>query len=421
MSKLDLEARMTIKTLLSKLVSRSEIARLLGVTEGAVRYQIRRTQSGEADGRSNKTQLAARFSEAISHWCSGHEEDAGMNLAALHEWLVQEHGYTGSLRSVQRYWRRAYPPPKIRSRRRVETPPGAQTQVDWASFPGVILGGEYVDLLALRMVLSYSRFDAVVWSRRKNLLSWLQCHTDAFRRLGGVTATVRVDNEKTAIVEGAGAWGTVHPAYRRYAQMLHFHVDACGPREPASKGKVERSIRTQRFAADPRSRAWDSLEELQAWSDARVLRSAERRRCPITGTSVLEAWERERPLLTPLPETLPDPFDVAVTRPVSTDCLVAFEGRQYNVPFAYVGRSVEVRGCATTVQILFEAEFIAIHPRHTEERLVLDPSHYEGSSTERVLAPPPLGRLGRKMMELAAEPVVHRSIDLYDRLAEVAR
>jgi hypothetical protein len=34
--------------------------------------------------------------------------------------------------------------------------------------------------------------------------------------------------------------------------------------------------------------------------------------------------------------------------------------------------------------------------------------------------PPPLGRMGA-VAALAQEPVVHRSIDLYARLAEVAR
>jgi hypothetical protein len=42
-------------------------------------------------------------------------------------------------------------------------------------------------------------------------------------------------------------------------------------------------------------------------------------------------------------------------------------------------------------------------------------------SDERVLPPPPLGRMGQRMLELAQEPVVHRSIDLYARLLEVAR
>jgi transposase len=106
-------------------------------------------------------------------------------------------GYVGSRRSVQRYWKRTYPAPALRARRRVETPPGAQAQVDWAHFSGVIVGEEAVDLLALHMVLSWSRTEAIVWSRAKDMLSWLACHTACFVRLGGVPATVRVDNEKT--------------------------------------------------------------------------------------------------------------------------------------------------------------------------------------------------------------------------------
>jgi hypothetical protein len=64
---------------------------------------------------------------------------------------------------------------------------------------------------------------------------------------------------------------------------------------------------------------------------------------------------------------------------------------------------------------------VAVHPRHTDERLVIDPRHYEGRSTERVQAPVPLGRLGRRMLKLASAPVAHRSIDYYVALAEVAR
>ena len=43
---------MTIKTLAAKGVSQSEIARMLGVTEGAVRYQVKRMQADAVDGRS---------------------------------------------------------------------------------------------------------------------------------------------------------------------------------------------------------------------------------------------------------------------------------------------------------------------------------------------------------------------------------
>jgi len=77
--------------------------------------------------------------------------------------------------------------------------------------------------------------------------------------------------------------------------------------------------------------------------------------------------------------------------------------------------------CARTVQILAENRIVASHPRHTAARLVIDPSHYDGLPTDQVIPPPPLGKMGRRLQALAQEPVVHRSIDLYARLAEVAR
>ncbi len=64
---------------------------------------------------------------------------------------------------------------------------------------------------------------------------------------------------------------------------------------------------------------------------------------------------------------------------------------------------------------------IATHPRAAPARLVIDQAHYDGPSAERVLAPPPLGRLGMKIQELALSPVARRSMDLYAALAEVAR
>jgi hypothetical protein len=53
-----------------------------------------------------------------------------------------------------------------------------------------------------------------------------------------------------------------------------------------------------------------------------------------------------------VPETAPEPFDLAVARVVGRDGLVAFEGRQYSVPFRFVGERVEVRGIAGAVQVL---------------------------------------------------------------------
>ena len=100
------------------------------------------------DGRSTQELKAAACAGRIEHWLQSTSE-SGLNLAALQSWLMREHGHDGSLRSAQRFWKRTYPAPRIRARRRVETPPGAQIQVDWAHFPGVVIGNEAVDLLAI--------------------------------------------------------------------------------------------------------------------------------------------------------------------------------------------------------------------------------------------------------------------------------
>ena len=102
-------------------------------------------------------------------------------------------------------------------------------------------------------------------------------------------------------------------------------------------------MRDQREAVDPRGQVFDSLEDLQAWTDARLEDRAHHLRCPATGTSVAAAGEQERRLLTPLPETLPflgrsfhrkarissSSFDIVVRRPVGPVGMVNFEGRQY--------------------------------------------------------------------------------------------
>ena len=105
------EVRMTIKTLAGRQVPNREIARQLDMTEGNVRYHLRRMATGAVDGRTRQRHRAADLAEAIALYRTG-REDGPVNLAALHDWLVAEHGYPGSLRSVQRYFREHYPPPR---------------------------------------------------------------------------------------------------------------------------------------------------------------------------------------------------------------------------------------------------------------------------------------------------------------------
>ena len=73
MSRLDQEARMTIKTLAARGATNSHIARLLGVTEGAVRHHVKRFDSGQTDGRARQNFKAEAVAAAIDHWRSARE------------------------------------------------------------------------------------------------------------------------------------------------------------------------------------------------------------------------------------------------------------------------------------------------------------------------------------------------------------
>ena len=105
------------------------------MTEGAVRYHLRRKKQGATDGRK-KDFLIERLglSGVIAEWCRAQSEVAPgrpPNVEALVAYLREHHDYAHSYKAVLRYVRAKFPAPKARPFRRVETPPGAQTQSDW--------------------------------------------------------------------------------------------------------------------------------------------------------------------------------------------------------------------------------------------------------------------------------------------------
>jgi len=424
--KLTPEEIVTLLVLKGKGQSNAQIAHTLGVSEGAIRYHLRR--QGQLDGRKNKPHKADALAEVIDHWIFTQQPQAQegeplrpVNIRGLFDWLFGEHHYQGSYKSVLRFVRSRYPRPRLRPFRRVETPPGAQAQVDWGEFHNLDVGAGPQTQYGFVLVLSHSRKEVLIWCRRMDQLAWHHAHTEAFRRLGGIPAVLRIDNLKTGVIQGAGPWGQVNEAYRSYARSLGFHIDACLPRCPEDKGKVENKVGNLKRRLRLEGQRFDTLAGLQDWTDRELTNWAQQRLCPATGDSVAASWQAEQQRLRALPPVLPLAFDLAVTRTVQKDCTISFEGRVYSVPFVLCGLSVEVHGCVEVLQVLFEGQVVAEHPRHSRARLLLEPTHYEGPGDARVAAPVPLGKMGRRLQEILARPVEQRPLDLYAALAEVSR
>lgn len=114
---------------------------MLGVRQNAVRYHLRRQADGATDGRARQSTLTADFNAGITVWLDRLDAGGPLNLAVLQDWLVTEHAYPGSLRSLKRYFRAHYQQPWVRAPRRVEAPAGAQAQADWGEFRDVMLAG----------------------------------------------------------------------------------------------------------------------------------------------------------------------------------------------------------------------------------------------------------------------------------------
>jgi len=389
-------------------VSQRTVARQLGVSEATLRYRRQRAAMDVADGRRDRRSALDGFEPAVA---SALEElvdrrhpERPVAARLVFDALVRDHEYAGSYPALVRYLRRLRGVPPVRALRRVETPPGVQAQHDWF-VEHTIVGEVSAPVYGLLGTLSYSRAHFVWVSARMTQLAWQAGHAALFQRYGGVPRWVGIDNLKTGVSAGAGPSAVINPAFQTFARACGFQVDPCRPATGRDKGKVERRVRVWRAAAAPLfARAWPSLGALQTALDARAQALHARLRCPMTGTSVAEALAAEQATLLPLP-ALGEAFDCIVARRVSRDCLVSFEGRQYSVPFAWVGRDVEILGTVDAVVIRGAGGELARHPRHTAERLVLDAAHYDGPATAGVLPPAPLGRRAQQQIARHARAV----------------
>ena len=133
------------------------LAKDLGVTEGAVRYRLKRLgEGGRLDGRAGKTTAVDGYEEVVEaiqeRLGDGRLLGEGLpcQVRLIYEALVRDHGYAGSYQSVVRHVRRKHGKPRLRAIRRVETPAGVQAQHDWfedrgeAAGVGVVAGGVVV-------------------------------------------------------------------------------------------------------------------------------------------------------------------------------------------------------------------------------------------------------------------------------------
>lgn len=300
--------------------------------------------------------------------CNPHAEriaeklELGLSAQRIFQDLRAEVDFDGSYQSVKRFVRglRRAEPDRVW---RVEVEPGEELQVDFGrGAPVIDAEGRRRRPWVLRSILSYSRkghSEAVYHQTTENLI---RCLENAYRRFGGVTKTLNLDNLRAAVQRADWCDPELNPKLRSFAHHYRVALLPCRPRTPEHKGKTERSILYVK-GNGLRGRSFPSLaahnQFLAQWertvADVRVHGT--------TRQQVAARFAAEQPFLLALPPDLFPCFQEG-QRSVHRDSYVEVEHAYYSVPPEYIGSQLWVRWDTREVRV-FNArwEQVVVHSR----------------------------------------------------------
>jgi transposase len=325
-------------------ISNVELADKLGVTEGAVRYQLKCQAEGRLDRRKFKPSRLDPLKGIIALWVEEQKDRRHrQTIKILDEALRRHHGYAGSYDALRRFVGKHHPEFMGKAIRvRVETPPGKLVQVDWKEDMKVQLGdpGRWTTVQAFIFTLAFSRKTLVVPSFGKDLESWLNAHRRAFARLGGLPEVIRCDCLGSAVTLWKGEASVLNPKYARMMRELGIKVFPARPGTPRDKGKVEKKIEDIFGRCDLDHRLWPDLDSLDAEINGQVDRLETQWRCGATGLNVAESFAYEKECLKPMPAVYPIlPLKEQRVR-VKRDTMAYFMGNDHQVPRVYADKTV---------------------------------------------------------------------------------
>ncbi len=198
----------------------------------------------------------------------------------------------------------------------------------------------------------------------QELRYWIEGHIHAYEYFGGVPEITIPDNTKTAVVRPSFYDPELNPTYREMARHYRTAIIPARPRKPRDKAKVEGAVLiTQRqIVAALRNHQFFSFAQLNE-TILEKLDELNRRPFQKLEGSRRTLWEQlDRPALRALPAVR---YTFAQwSRPkVNVDHHVEVEHHYYSVPSELIGRRIEARFTATTVEMFFRGKRVTAHQR----------------------------------------------------------
>jgi transposase len=315
--------------------------------------------------------------------------------------MLKDRGYEGSVQQLRRVVRRLRPTPAT-AYLALNTMPAEQAQVDWGDFGTLRVGKAERKLSAFVLTLSYSRRTFARFTFDQTLATFLACHVQAFREIGGVPRVILYDNLKSVVLERIGNAVHFHPAILELAGHYHFRPEPCNKAAGNEKGRVERAIgfmRTSYAEARHYRSLDDANRQLRQWLD----NVANVRKWPQDRTKTVDdAWREEQPRLLSLPAHEPDTNHLQPIRSGKTPYVI-FDLNKYSIPHTLVRKPVTLVADERSVRILDGETEVARHLRSFDRgETVEDPAHLTGLLEQRrkAIVPKAQDRLRARVPEV---------------------
>lgn len=302
----------------------------------------------------------------------------GRNAMAIWQDLVLDSGFASGYQSVRRFVRKLRGTQAPEARAVILTSPGEEGQVDYGAGPMVRdpNSGKYRRTRLFVFTLGYSRKSVRFLVFRSSSRLWAELHEKAFRRLGGTTKVVVLDNLKEGVLLPDLYDPALNPLYRDV--LAHYGALAlpCRIQDPDRKGKVESGVgHAQKTPL--KGLRFQNLEEAQRYLDRWEAHWADTRIHGTTKRQVAAMFAEEKPALLPLPL---EPFRYYQygQRTVHLDGCVEVEAAYYGAPPGWIGRVVNVQWDDLWVRLLDPktGQLLREHLRQKRGRYRMQPEDY---------------------------------------------
>jgi transposase len=205
------------------------------------------------------------------------------------------------------------------------------------------------------------------WSQE--LPEWIGAHVRLFGFIGGVVEILVPDNLRSGVTRAHRYEPEINPTYAELARHYGVAVIPARAARPRDKAKAEAGVLlVERWIlARLRNRQFFSLAELNA-AIAELLRELNARPFKkLPGSRASAFAEIDQPALKPLPV---QPYEFAEWKKVRVhiDYHIEFDLHYYSVPHALVGKQLEARATATTVELFHRGVRVASHIRSRRPR-----------------------------------------------------